>query len=98
VLRVGSLASLGVAVSLLGACKPLSGPECDGLFDRYAELLLRADRPETEGRERLELRARALQAAHQDPHFGTCSRDVSRRQYECAMAAADVDTFERCLM
>lgn len=93
---------LSVAISLLAlACQSGRTPEqCELLLDRYTELLVKQENPKVGD---LELRARkeaARRLAATDPsfEFASCQARVSRRQYECAMAAPTVDTVERCLL
>lgn len=80
-----------------------SGPtpeQCELLLDRYTELLVKQENPKVgdpELRTRKEA-ARSLAATDPSFEFSSCQRRVSRRQYECAMAAPTVDTVERCLL
>ncbi len=96
--RGAVVALLSLSSLALGGCgKRLGGTECRELLDHYTELLIRSDRPKTTAAEEDKLKAETRAKASRDPAFATCSSDVSRRQYECAMAASDVDSMERCL-
>jgi hypothetical protein len=33
-----------------------------------------------------------------DPHFRSCTREVSRKQYDCALAADNADKLEQCML
>ncbi|MFO7180360.1 MAG: hypothetical protein DIU78_016795 [Pseudomonadota bacterium] len=99
--RAARPAHLGIATTLLlgaGCNEPLSASECGALLDRYVTLLAESDRPELGEMRRLELKARAREHAARDPAFQRCAREVSRRQFECAMAAPNVDRLEQCLL
>lgn len=84
---------------LAGACaRPLGEQECAVLLDRYTARLIASDRPEASAFEREAARLKVRRLAKRDPAFRDCSRQVSRRQFQCAMAAGDVDAMERCLL
>ncbi len=85
------------AVALFGCGRPLGDEECGRLLDHYTELLIRSDRPKTKAAERDKLKAEARAKASRDPEFLRCSAEVSRREFDCAMNANDVDSMERCL-
>jgi hypothetical protein len=82
-------------------CKPgLSDDECGRLLDHYVTLLMREEQPEAGPMEIVRKQLEARRAARQDARyeFGSCSGKVSRRQFDCAMAAPNVDAVERCLL
>lgn len=85
-------------LGLSGCGKPLDQAECDALLERYTELLVRSDRPDTTEAELLKLKAAARARAAEDRAFKQCSSRVSRRAFECAMAADHVDRLEQCLL
>ena len=92
-------ASLVVGALLLTSCgKPVTQSECDQLLQRYTEKVIDQARPSTNQAERLELIAKTRQAAKIDPAFATCTQQVSRTEFECAMAANNADEIERCLL
>ena len=83
------------------ACdKSLSAEECALLLDRYVEHILRAEQPETNPAEvhRKQSAARRVAHANAPLEFDECPNRVSRTQFECAMAAPDADSLERCLV
>ncbi len=82
----------------LGCGRPLTDDECMNLLTRYVELLAKSDREDTTAQQRQQMQQRAREMAHRDPEFGRCRNTVSRRDFECAMAAPSTDEFERCLM
>jgi hypothetical protein len=86
------------ALSLTGCGKPLSQTECAALLDRYTELLVRSDREGTSAGDLLKLQEAARERARNDPDFKACSSRVSRRAFECAMTAENVDRLEQCML
>lgn len=89
----------GLAVLLLSACaEPLSPADCDRLLSHYVELLVRSDRPDVGGEELARMKREALSKGAADPHFQSCTREVSRKQYECAIAADSADKLEQCML
>ena len=91
--------TLALCALVFGGCsKRLSEAECTALLDRYVEKLVGSDRPGTTAGELFELKAKTRETAARDPAFAECSAKVSRRQFECAMSAKDVDHMEICLM
>lgn len=84
--------------ALCGCGARPNASECAALLDRYVTLLANSDRPATSEVELLRLRAEARQKAAKDPAFRNCPREVTRRMWDCAMDAANVDRFEQCLL
>lgn len=78
--------------------RPLSQDECDRLLMRYTDQLLLSNRPELSAEERLRMQHDARALAARDPAFVACPEKVSRRQFDCAMGATNVDSMERCLL
>lgn len=91
-------AALGLLIGTTACSKPLNRSNCEELLIHYVDLLAASDRPETSSLERLHFRQEAKRRAAQDPEFAQCNKSVSRRQFECAVAAQNTDDFERCLM
>ena len=81
-----------------GCSKSLNENECNSLLDHYVELLVRSDRPGTSANELLELEHQARLKAQGDPAFKQCSARVSRKAFDCAMEAGNVDKLEQCLL
>jgi hypothetical protein len=92
-----ALAVLGGAAST-GCGKPPSHEECDALLEHYVELLVNSDRPGTTAAELQKLQTLAREKAKSDLEFKTCSEQVSRRAFDCAMSAPTADVFEQCLL
>lgn len=84
---------------LVGCDKRLSPDECDTLLDHYTSRLVLSENPNASPFLIAEKQHLARELAHREPQFefSACKEDVSRRQFNCAMAAADVDSIERCL-
>jgi hypothetical protein len=85
-------------LAVTGCGKPLTDEECTQLLDRYTEKVIDQARPKAGQAERSELVLEARQKAALDPEFAECSRRVSRKEFDCAMAAGNADQIERCLM
>lgn len=83
----------------VGCSENLSATECDSLLDHYTANLLRNESPTVTPSMIAEKQQAARELAHRDPafEFERCSEAVSRRQFDCAMTANDVDSIERCL-
>jgi hypothetical protein len=96
-----ALLRASACLSLLGvmSCgKKLEHAECEALLDRYTELLVRSDRQATTAAELVKLQALARTRAAHEPSFAQCTSRVSRRAFECAMAAENVDRLEQCML
>lgn len=97
--RVGWwLAALIAMGGLAGCQRPLSDAECSMLLERYTEKVIDQSRPSATPGERARLVREAKSQAVLDPEFEDCVVRVSRRQYDCAMVAANADQMERCLL
>lgn len=90
--------SMLALLAATGCGKRLEAPECHQLLDHYVELLLRDDRPKSSAGEILRLQQEARKKAQRDPAFHECSARVSRRSFDCAMAADDANRLEQCLL
>lgn len=97
-LRLSAVLAALAALMLSGCSKPLDQTECASLLDRYTELLVRSDREGTTAGDLLKLQEAARARARRDPDFQDCSARVSRREFECAMAAENVDRLEQCML
>lgn len=91
-------AGLALVMMLAGCGRRLEASECGSLLDHYVELLLRDDRPGASAGELLRLQQDARRKAERDPAFHECSDRVSRRGFDCAMAAQDANKLEQCLL
>ena len=93
-----SLWALLGSLLTLGCGKALTPDECSQLLDRYVVLLAVSDRPDATAEQRNHMRQRAKELSRRDPQFGKCSKQISRRKFDCAMIAPNTDLFEQCLM
>jgi hypothetical protein len=82
-----------------GCGKRLSPSECESLLDHYTARLVLSETPEASPFLIAEKQKQARELAQREPRFefDQCNERVSRRQFECAMTAGDVDSIERCL-
>lgn len=96
--RVAGYLAVWLPLALVGCSEPLTEAECVRMLDHYTELLIRSDRTNVKAAEREKLKAEARAKASRDPEFQRCTKAVSRRQFDCAINAPDVDTMERCLL
>lgn len=95
-LRVSTAALFALALAL-GACiQKISRAECDHIAERYAELVI-GERlpdagPELAAAERERERSEAQRA-----EFRSCTSQVQKREYDCAMQAPTAEAVIRCL-
>lgn len=91
------LVLVGVFAAACG--KRLSRSECESLLDHYTARLVLSETPEASPFLIAEKQQQARELAQREPRFefNECDDRVSRRQFDCAMAAGDVDSIERCL-
>jgi len=97
IIGISRWALLGSLLTL-GCGKALTPDECSQLLDRYVVLLAVSDRPDATAEQRNHMRQRAKELSRRDPQFGKCSKQISRRKFDCAMIAPNTDLFEQCLM
>jgi hypothetical protein len=93
-------ASAGVVLLLfeLGGCsRHASAPECSALLDRYVELLVKERDPQASDDEMAKQKQGTRAKAATDPSFAACPGEVTKDGVACAMAAPNVDEFEKCL-
>jgi hypothetical protein len=96
--------SLRVPLLALGAltascAAPLEASECKQLLEHYTGLLVISEQRHASSGDIESAKFRARLVAESQPHFQftSCSTEVRRAQFECAMNAPDVDALERCL-
>jgi hypothetical protein len=96
----GPLLVFVCAAASVACGRPVDDRECRALLDRYTEFLVREENPGATPARVAHDQEAARTAALRDPkfEFSECSRRVSRRAYECAMNAPNVDAMERCLI
>jgi hypothetical protein len=91
-------------LALAGGCnRRATAEECARMLDKYIEMQGNADpamRDLSPARQEL-LRAEKKAQKRSEPiyrvRFEQCQREVTRSQYECAMATMNPDTWEACL-
>ena len=90
-----------LAFAMTPSCgRPVAETECSELIERYTELLVKEEEPTATADRVARLQMEAHTLARRSPRLGlaTCSEQVSRHSYECAMKAPTVDEIERCLV
>ena len=93
--------ALAMPLLLVTACRePLSPLECQQLLAHYTERLVVDEHPGATATEvsAKQLAAQAAAETRPEFEFNACAKRVKRKQFECAMAASNVDDFERCLI
>jgi hypothetical protein len=87
-----------LAASLLDGCSRHATPtDCSALLDRYVELLVKEQDPKATVEEIVRQKERTREKALHDVSFASCPREVTAKDVSCAMAAPNVDEFEKCL-
>ena len=77
----------GLWVSVLVGCGRGATPEeCKKMLDRYVEMTAPSDAPPT----------RALSPAYRQAE-AQCAREVTRKEYACAMSAKTPNDWEACI-
>jgi hypothetical protein len=95
-----ALAAAGVLAlaAAAPACKAkASSAQCEQLLDRYASLRVSEKVPPVAGAERPAEEQREKAEARGDDAFKNCTSEVSQAELDCAMRAATVSAFEKCL-
>ena len=96
--RVARRSATALFAALLAGCtRHATAPECAALLDRYVELLVREQDPKASDSEIARQKELTRAKAEKDPAFASCTKEVSARGAHCAMAAVNVDEFEKCL-
>jgi hypothetical protein len=89
---------LVIAVAGLGGCtRRATTAECNALLDRYVELLVRQENPDAREIDIAKAKDLARARVARDKDFSHCTRDVSKRDVSCALAAPNVDELEKCM-
>jgi hypothetical protein len=87
------------AAPLVVACdERITATQCEAMLDHYVAVLARSDGRKPSPEEVLRLQREARAKAAGDPEFQRCTREVSRKQLECALRAPSADDVERCLL
>jgi len=94
---------LMIGFGALAGCHRASPEECTELLDRYVSQKLLGDATLVgkSDREKFDIVTARVRENHQSPTYrarhAQCTREVSRRQVQCAMAAGNLDEWEACL-
>jgi len=83
--------------STLACVRHATPEECGALLDRYVELLVRERDPAASEIDLSSKKELAREKAAHDEAFAACPKEVGERAIRCAMAAPNVDEFEKCL-
>jgi len=94
--RLARLCQL-LAASALACVRHATPEECSALLDRYVELLVRERDPAVSDLDLSSKKELAREKAAHDEAFAACPKEVGAREMRCAMAAPNVDEFEKCL-
>ena len=85
-------------VAAVASCtRNATAAECAALLDRYVELLVREQDPKAPDGEIARQKQATRAKAEKDAAFASCPAEVSAKSAHCAMSAANVDEFEKCL-
>jgi hypothetical protein len=98
------LSMLVLASPLLPAChKKIKPEECVAMLDRYIDMVVAGDPalrnlPPGQSQAVHEMRKAAKKAEASYVHVQTqCESEVTRKEYDCAMAAKNADEWEACI-
>ncbi len=97
-LRVSPRALFFACLTLAGCGRSLSQEECLRLLDHYTDKQIDQARPSTGAGDRARLMMEVETRAATDPAFASCTSQVSRAEFDCAMQAGTADAIERCLL
>jgi hypothetical protein len=77
----------------------LSAAECNKIMDKYIELvgISQGISPDAIGGVMSMLRNSVANDPNYGNALGACAKENTKTQYRCAMAAKDVDTWNKCL-
>jgi len=93
-----TLVVVALSPGFLGACaRHATATDCSALLDRYVELLVREQNPRADDAEIAAQKQATREKAAHDASFAGCPKEVSTGDVRCAMAAPNVDEFEKCL-
>jgi len=93
-----------VLVPLLPAChKKIEPQECTAMLDRYIDMVVEADLTQRQvpPEQVAAMRERKKAAKKAEANYAhveeKCQREVTRKEYECAMASKNADEWEACI-
>jgi hypothetical protein len=96
--RAVAAASVVLSLGLTSCARHATLAECSALVDHYVELVVRERNPKADDAEISRHKATfRVEAAH-DPSFAACPKEISAKDARCALAAPNIDEFERCLV
>lgn len=91
-------ASFAVLSSGLSGCKQkIDANQCTALIDRYATLVVRERFPDAPPEQIRAEQEREQREARGDDNFRSCESGITRKEFDCAMAAKETVAFEKCL-
>ena len=99
-MRAPAKALISFVLGVCGGCSPPpNAAECEALLERYTGMLVKEENPDILPEDVRLLQQAARSTAKHDARFefDACADKISRRQYDCAMSAPNVDSVERCL-
>jgi hypothetical protein len=88
---------------LLSCGKKIGKPECDAMLDRYIDMVVAADIasknvPPAQVAAVREMKKAVKKAEASYVHVqARCESEVTRKEYDCAMAAKNADEWEACI-
>jgi hypothetical protein len=98
------LAALALAIAFLPACQRKIQPqECVSMLDRYIDMVVAADPatknlPPAQASAVREMKKAVKKAEASYVRVQTqCESEVTRKEYDCAMAAKNADEWEACI-
>jgi hypothetical protein len=87
-----------LAASVGIGCRPkASQAQCEGLIDRYADLVTREKLRDAPADQLKAARDRERDEARGDDLFKNCRSEVSQTEYSCAMRATTSEQLVKCL-
>jgi hypothetical protein len=93
-----AMARVSVLGVLLAGCgRHATQGDCTAMLDRYVELLVREQNPGATAEEIAQQKERTHEKAAHDVSFASCPSEVKTKDVACALAAPNVDEFEKCL-
>jgi hypothetical protein len=101
--RTAAITLAALSLSVGGCHKKIRPEECAAMLDRYIDMVVAADPavrnvPPAQASAVRETKKAAKKAEANYAHVqGRCESEVSRGEYDCAMAAKNADEWEACI-
>lgn len=86
-----------VALVFPGCKKKITAAQCTELIDRYATLVVTERFPDATPEQIEAEQRRERSEARGDDNFRSCVAEITRVEFDCAMAKTKVTDFEKCL-